>query len=127
MATTPSEVRTLDPRETMALFSQAWSRGDVDGLTSLMAESATYRSSEGAEYAGRPAIREAFAAICRAPTGVVSDDTPPARMMFFDLYCLSFWSLDLGDGTVQGIDVISFDSHGLITCKDAYRKVAGSV
>ena len=115
-----------DPKQTLRLFSQAWSRGDIDGLMALMTEDAIYRSSGGAEYLGHAAIRDAFAAICHPPRETPPEDAPPARIMFFDMHCLSFWSLDLGDGRVEGVDLITFDTRGLITSKDAYRKAGGS-
>lgn len=127
MSMSVADDQRLDPRKTLTLFSQAWSRGDIDGLMSLMAEDAVYRSSGGIEYAGHAAIRDAFEAICSPPSDNATNGPPPAQPMFFDMHCLSFWSLDLGDGTVQGVDLISFNADGLITCKDAYRKSASSI
>jgi hypothetical protein len=115
-------------RSTIERFSQAWGRGDVDALMTLMSEAPLYRTSSGSTFEGREAVREGFRKICQ-PADPAASPPPPPRLYFFDDKCLSYWSLKLpapgGDPRwVDGIDVISFDPDGKIRIKDAYRKLA---
>ena len=108
---------------TISKFSDAWGRGDIEGLMMLMSDAPLYKTSSGLVFEGREAVREGFARICQ-PAGSPS---PPGQFFFFDDKCLSYWTLKLPspDGktrTVEGIDVISIDPDGRIRVKDAYRK-----
>lgn len=114
-------------RATMERFSQAWARGNIDALMALMSDAPVYRTSGGATFEGRTAVREGFARICRAADPAALP-APPSRLVFFGDQCLSYWTLRLpgADGElreVEGIDVIGFDSDGRIRVKDAYRKL----
>ena len=114
-------------RSTVEKFSQAWARGDVDGLMTLMSDTPLYKTSGGSTFEGRAAVREGFLKICR-PAEPTASQAPAPRLCFFDDKCLSYWSLKLSsaDGEarwVDGIDVISFDPDGRIRIKDAYRKL----
>lgn len=115
-------------RSTIEKFSQAWARGDVDGLMALMSDAPLYKTSSGSTFDGREAVRQGFLQICR-PAEPTASPPPPPRLFFFDDKCLSYWSLKLSsqDGEsrlIDGIDVISFDPDGRIRIKDAYRKLA---
>jgi hypothetical protein len=115
-------------RSTIERFSQAWARGDIDALMTLMSATPLYRTSSGSIFEGREAVREGFCKICR-PADPTASPPPPPRLHFFDDKCLSYWamklpSLDGEPSWVDGIDVISFDPDGRIRIKDAYRKLA---
>lgn len=119
-------------RETVARFSTAWARGDVETLLSLMSDDPVYKGSTGDGpgtcYRGREAVRAAFG---RMVSPASSDELPPpAEMYFFADRALVFWQLDLAgpDGSkrkVDGVDVLTFTADGRIAMKDAYRKAFG--
>ncbi len=124
----PIEVPERLMRSMIERFSDAWARADIDTLMSLMSDAPVYKTSAGATFEGREAVRQGFAKICQ-PTPPGAPPAPPGRYEFFDDKCLSYWSLRLAgaDGEmrwVAGIDVISFDCDGRIRVKDAYRKLA---
>jgi ketosteroid isomerase-like protein len=111
-------------RSTMERFSEAWARGDVDTLMSLMSEAPLYKTSSGLAFEGREAVRQGLSKICQPGKPAASPN-----WSFFGDKCLSYWSLELPspDGerrSVDGVDVISFASDGRIRIKDAYRKLA---
>ena len=120
-------------QSTIARFSDAWARCDLDQLMSLVSDDPLYRTSGGLSFRGRDEVREGFARMCQPATSPAPDTPastpPPGRFFFFDDKCLSYWTLTLpGAGgesrIVEGIDVISFDPSGRIRIKDAYRKGA---
>jgi ketosteroid isomerase-like protein len=111
-------------RLTMERFSEAWARGDVETLMSLMSEAPVYKTSSGLTFEGREGVRQGFSKICQPGKPAASPN-----WSFFGDKCLSYWSLELpsSDGeprSVDGIDVISFAPDGRIRIKDAYRKLA---
>ncbi len=111
-------------RQTMSAFTAAWSRGDIDGLMTLFGEDPLYRTSSGIAFKGRASLREGLVKMCQP-----SDDAAAAEptMHLFGRCCLIYWRLELANGDrrdmVDGVDVITFDNDGLITVKDAYRKL----
>jgi hypothetical protein len=114
---------------TIAQFSDAWARCDIDKLMALMSDAPLYRTSGGLTFEGREAVRQGFARMCQPATSPppANSAPPPGKIVFFDNKCLSYWTLTLPtqDGQsrlVEGIDVISFDPDGRIRTKDAYRK-----
>lgn len=119
--------------ETLRRFSEAWAKGDVDTLMSLMTDDPIYRSSAGpgpgGEYRGREEVRAAFTRMLSgAPAPGATPPPPPAgEVAFFDDRALSYWTLpgrapDGSPATIRGVDVITFDAEGRIAIKDAYRK-----
>ena len=112
---------------TITTFSDAWSRGDVDRLMSLMSDAPLYRTSSGLTFTGRDEVRQGFACLCQPPKSPPPAPAPAGKFFFFDDKCLSYWTLTLpvpgGESrAVDGIDVITFDPDGRIRIKDAYRK-----
>jgi ketosteroid isomerase-like protein len=117
--------------ETLRRFSEAWARGDVDGLMRLMTDAPTYKASvgpgPGAVHRGREQVRAAFSRMFAAPP-TPSDPPPPAgEVVFFGNRALSFWTLrgrapDGSSALVDGVDVMTFDESGRIAVKDSYRK-----
>jgi ketosteroid isomerase-like protein len=130
--TTPSGTNEETRRnaETLRRFSEAWARGDVDGLMALMTESPTYRASVGPRpgmvYQGREEVSAAFRRLFANPAPAASPP-PAAEPAFFGNRALSFWVLpgrapDGSPAMVEGVDVLTFDEDGRIAAKDAYRK-----
>jgi hypothetical protein len=114
---------------TIAQFSDAWARCDIDKLMTLMSDAPLYRTSSGLTFEGREAVRQGFSRMCQPAKSPppANSAPPPGKFVFFDDKCLSYWTLTLPapDGQsrlVEGIDVISFDPDGRIRIKDAYRK-----
>lgn len=119
-------------RATILRFSEAWSRGDVDGLLALMSADPTYRGSSGPGpgtcFRGRDEVRAAFARMLTPQAD--APPVPPPRMFLFENQALVYWTLKLraADGSfseVDGVDVLSFTDDGKIAMKDAYRKAFG--
>lgn len=119
---------------TLRLFSEAWSRGDVDALMALMSDDPTYRGSAGSGpgsvYRGREEVRAAFTRMLAGVTPPAGSPPPPGEMVFFGNRALSFWKLagrapDGTPATIEGVDVMTFDDRGRIAVKDAYRKTWG--
>ncbi len=117
-------------RATVLRFSEAWSRGDVDTLLSLMSDDPTYRGSTGPGpgtcFRGQDEVRAAFARMV-TPQSSPGAPAPEPRMFFFEDQALVYWHLSLraADGTaseVDGVDVLSFTDDSRIAVKDAYRK-----
>jgi hypothetical protein len=116
-------------QSTIAQFSDAWARCDIDKLMSLMSDTPLYKTSSGLTFDGREAVRHGFSRMCQPvkSTPPANSALPPAEIVFFDDKCLSYWTLTLptpgGESrVVEGIDVVSFDPDGRIRIKDAYRK-----
>jgi len=117
--------------ETLRRFAEAWGKGDVDTLMSLMTENPTYRASTGAGpgavYQGRDEVRAAFSRMLGGAPQSANPPPPAAEVAFFGNRALAFWKLPFRspDGTpaiVEGVDVMTFDERGRIAIKDAYRK-----
>ena len=120
-------------RETLELFSAAWSNGDVDALLDLMSENPVYKGSTGegpgTTFTGREEVRANLARMVSAnkPSDTNEDPVSPPQMYFFADRALVYWHLTLAaaDGSsneVDGVDVITFTDDGRIAVKDAYRK-----
>jgi len=129
--TTITNERLQAHRATLLRFSEAWARGDVEGLLELMNAHPVYRSSSGpgpgACFEGRDAVRAAFERMLAPQKTTTTGAPPPPQMYFFEDRALVYWHLTLAgtDGKaceVDGVDVITFDDDGKIAMKDAYRK-----
>lgn len=112
-------------------FSDAWRRGDVDTLLSLMSDEPVYRGSTGPLPGSEARGRQAVAAAFERMVGMNRTEVFPApvavpRAHFFDRHALVYWHLTLpgasGPVGVDGVDVITFDDEDRIAVKDAYRK-----
>lgn len=115
-------------RATFLRFALHWRSGDLDGLMADMSDTPSYRTSAGACFEGREAVRKGLAALCKP-----SNKKPPTSkevlqdVHFFGNHSLSYWSLALPDSCgslreVKGVDVITYDADGRVALKDAYRK-----
>lgn len=119
-------------RDTVLRFSEAWVRGDVDGLLALMSDEPVYKGSTGPGpgtfFQGREAVREAFSRMVTAPPpGTEPPPVTPPTMYLFEDRALVYWHLSLrkadgGTSEVDGVDVLTFTADGRIAVKDAYRK-----
>jgi len=107
---------------TLASFSAAWERGDIDSLMQLVGDNPLYRTSGGLVFEGREAVRLGFEQICK-PALSSAPETPPPY--FFGNRCLCYWLLPLspGEPPVLGIDILTFDDGAKLIVKDAYRKL----
>jgi hypothetical protein len=112
-------------------FGEAWRRGDVDTLLSLMSDEPVYRGSTGPLPGSEARGRQAVAAAFERMVGMNRDNPPPPpapgpRPFFFENHALVYWHLTLpgtdGPVEVDGVDVITFDDQDRIAVKDAYRK-----
>ena len=114
-------------RRTMESFTAAWARGDIDGLMALFGDNPIYRTSSGAVFEGRVALREGLLKMCPSPADDSLSSAVPARIHFFDRLCLTYWQMELANGDtkaiVEGVDVITFDDRARLIVKDAYRKL----
>ena len=115
--------------ELMIAHIDAWNDHDLDRLMQLFADDCVFEASggpdvQGQRFEGKPAVREAFAA--------VFEKMPDAhwgggRHHLIDAeYCVSEWTLTgtLADGgrlEVNGCDFLTV-RDGRITRKDSYRK-----
>ena len=97
-----------------------------------MGENPSCRTSGGACYEGREAVRTGLAGMCLPATPDGLPPPPPLQQQgpyFFADRSLSYWTLLLPgtDGAlipVRGIDVITYDEAGRFLPKDAYRKLS---
>lgn len=110
-------------QSTIAQFSDAWARCDLEKLMALVSDAPLYRTSSGLTFKGREEVRQGFSRMCQP----ANSPAPAGKFFYFDDKCLSYWTLMLptsgGESrAVEGIDVISFDPDGRIRVKDAYRK-----
>ena len=114
--------------EVLQAFADAWNRHDVDALMSFMTEDCVFEASAGPDvcgirYAGREAVRVAFAEVWAtfpdAHWGV-------ARHFVYGERGVSEWTFTgtRVDGTcveVNGCDLFTF-RDGKISLKNSYRK-----
>jgi steroid delta-isomerase-like uncharacterized protein len=124
MAKTIPEVTT----EVLQAFADAWNRHDVDALMSFMTNDCVFEASAGpdvcgARYAGRDAVRAAFAEVWATFPDAHWGD---ARHLVQGTRGLSEWTFtgtraDGGRVEVHGCDVFTF-RDGKIAVKDSYRK-----
>ncbi len=107
----------------------AWNRHDPDLLMTYMADECSYQESfgselEGADYVGREAVREGFAAFFeRYPDGRFVDSEirafEPERAAAVWTFAAS--RLDGGRSRVRGCDLFEFDGDK-VSRKNAFRK-----
>lgn len=114
---------------TFQRFASHWQRGDIDALMSELSDAPSYRTSAGASFEGREAVRRGLTDMCKPASSAPAAEPAPQDIEFFGNKSLSYWSLALPDGIggqrqVQGVDVITYDADGRIALKDAYRKVS---
>ncbi|MBC7895294.1 MAG: nuclear transport factor 2 family protein [Cytophagaceae bacterium] len=114
--------------EFLHAFADAWNRHDVDALMSCMTDDCVFESSAGPDdcgtrYAGRDAVRSAFAEVW-----MVFPDAQwgNARHFVHGDRGVSEWTFtgtraDGGRVEVHGCDVFTF-RDGRIALKDSYRK-----
>ena len=124
MAKTIPEVTT----EVLQAFADAWNRHDVDALMSFMTNDCVFEASAGpdvcgARYAGRDAVRAAFAEVWATFPDAHWGD---AQHLVQGTRGLSEWTFtgtraDGGRVEVHGCDVFTF-RDGKIAVKDSYRK-----
>ena len=113
---------------TLAAFSDAWNRHDVDALMSFMSDDCVFQAAAGTEacgtrHVGRDAVRRAFAA-----TWAAVPDAQWARGKHFvhGDFGVSEWTFtgtaaDGGRIETDGVDLFTF-SEGKIRTKNAFRK-----
>ena len=114
--------------ETLAAFSDAWNRHDIDALMSFMSDDCVFQTAAGPDawgtrHTGSAAVRKAFAAAW--------ETVPDAQWrngVHFVLgdYGTSMWTFTgtAADGTrieTDGIDVFRF-KDGKIVLKNVFRK-----
>jgi ketosteroid isomerase-like protein len=114
---------------TLAAFSDAWNRHDVEALMSFMHddcvfESATGNEACGARHVGRDAVRKAFAA---AWANVPDAQWRNGRHVVHGDFGVSQWTFTgtAADGSrieTDGVDVFTF-KDGRILVKNAFRKI----
>jgi steroid delta-isomerase-like uncharacterized protein len=114
---------------TLAAFSDAWNRHDIDALMSFMSDDCVFQTAAGADacgtrHSGRDAVREAFAAAWEA-----LPDAQWVNGTFFVQgdFGVSQWTFTgtAADGSrveTDGVDVFAF-KDGKIQSKNAFRKV----
>lgn len=124
MSTDTSPITTA----TLAAFSDAWNRHDVDTLMSFMSDDCVFQAAAGpdacgARHAGRDAVRKAFAA-----TWAAAPDAQWRNGKHFvhGDFGVSEWTFtgtaaDGGRIETDGVDVFSF-KNGKIAVKNAFRK-----
>lgn len=116
-------------RELLAEFGEAWNHHDADLLMRYMAPECSYQASfgpelEGADYQGRDAVREGFAAFfARYPDGRFVD----SEIWAFEAErAAAVWTFvatgpDGGELRVRGCDLFEFDGDK-VARKNAFRK-----
>lgn len=122
MSTTPVTA------ETLAAFSDAWNRHDIDALMSFMSDDCLFLTAAGNEscgtrHVGRDAVRKAFAA-----AWATVPDAQWTRGQHFVQgdFGVSEWTFtgtapDGGRIEVDGVDLFRF-SGGKIQSKNVFRK-----
>ncbi len=108
-------------------FDDAWQRGDIDTLMSLIADDCVYDASigpgPGTRYAGKAEVRRGFVEMLAYDEA----GNPPARLVMVDgSRALALWTVRHTTATgeivtVRGCDIFEVHS-GLIRGKDAFRK-----
>jgi len=115
--------------ETLAAFSDAWNRHDVDALMSFMSDDCVFLSAAGPDacgtrHIGRDAVRKAFAA---AWAQVPDAQWRNGRHVVHGDFGVSKWTFTgtAADGSrieTDGVDLFAF-KDGLIARKNAFRKI----
>jgi steroid delta-isomerase-like uncharacterized protein len=124
MANAIPEVTT----DVLQAFAEAWNRHDVDALMSFMTEDCVFEASAGpdacgARYAGREAVRAAYAEVWKAFPDAHWGN---ARHLVHGVRGVSEWTftgtrVDGSRVEVQGCDLFTF-RDGKIALKNSYRK-----
>ena len=114
--------------ETLAAFSAAWNRHDIDALMSFMSDDCVFLTAAGDEscgtrHVGRDAVRRAFAA---AWATVPDAQWTRGKHFVHGDFGVSEWTFtgtaaDGGRIEVDGVDVFRF-SEGKIQTKNVFRK-----
>jgi len=114
--------------ETLAAFSDAWNRHDVDALMSFMSDDCLFLSAAGPDacgtrHVGRAAVRQAFAA---AWSQVPDAQWRNGRHFVHGDFGVSEWTFTgtAADGSrieTDGVDLFVF-RDGRIQTKNAFRK-----
>ena len=128
MSSAPTTVTPITTA-TLAAFSDAWNRHDIDALMSFMSDDCVFQTAAGADacgtrYSGRDAVRKAFAAAWEAlPDAQWTNGTFFVQRDFG----ISQWTFTgtAADGSrveTDGVDVFAF-KDGKIQSKNAFRKV----
>jgi ketosteroid isomerase-like protein len=113
---------------TLAAFSDAWNRHDLDALMSFMSEDCVFQSAAGpdacgARHVGQEAVRKAFAA---AWASLPDAQWRNGRHFVQGDFGVSEWTFTgtAADGSrveTDGVDIFSF-ANGKIRVKNAFRK-----
>jgi ketosteroid isomerase-like protein len=114
---------------TLAAFSDAWNRHDVEALMSFMHDDCVFETAAGsdacgARHVGRDAVRKAFAA---AWASVPDAQWRNGRHVVHGDFGVSQWTFtgtaaDSSRIETDGIDVFTF-KDGRILVKNAFRKI----
>ena len=114
---------------TLAAFSDAWNRHDVEALMSFMHDDCVFETAAGSEacgarHVGRDAVRKAFAA---AWANVPDAQWRNGRHVVHGDFGVSQWTFTgtAADGSrieTDGVDVFTF-KDGRILVKNAFRKM----
>jgi len=114
--------------ETLAAFSDAWNRHDVDALMSFMSDDCVFQTAAGADawgtrHVGREAVRKAFAA---AWAQVPDAQWTRGRHFVHGDFGVSEWTFTgtAADGSrieTDGVDLFAF-KEGKIQTKNVFRK-----
>jgi ketosteroid isomerase-like protein len=114
---------------TLAAFSDAWNRHDVEALMSFMHDDCVFETAAGSEacgarHVGRDAVRKAFAA---AWANVADAQWRNGRHVVHGDFGISQWTFTgtAADGSrieTDGVDVFTF-KDGRILVKNAFRKM----
>ena len=128
--TSPSPVTPVIPvtPETLAAFSDAWNRHDVDALMSFMHDDCVFQTAAGPDacgtrHVGREAVKKAFAAAWAA---VPDAQWTNGQHRVHGDFGLSQWTFEgtAADGTrieTDGVDLFTF-KDGKILVKNVFRK-----
>ena len=125
MNSAPTPITTA----TLAAFSDAWNRHDIDALMSFMSDDCVFQTAAGPDacgtrHSGRDAVRKAFAAAWEAlPDAQWSN----GKHFVHGDFGVSQWTFTgtAADGSrveTDGVDVFVF-RDGKIDLKNAFRKV----
>ena len=114
--------------ETLAAFSAAWNRHDIDALMSFMSDDCVFQTAAGNDacgtrHVGRDAVRAAFAA---AWTAVPDAQWRNGRHVVHGDFGVSEWTFtgtaaDGGRIETDGVDLFRF-RDGKIQSKNVFRK-----
>lgn len=124
MNAAPAPVTT----ETLAAFSEAWNRHDIDALMAFMSDDCVFQTAAGNEscgtrHVGRDAVREAFAAAWKT---VPDAQWTRGKHFVQGDFGVSEWTFTgtAADGSrieTDGVDLFRFH-EGRIQTKNVFRK-----